>query len=435
MKIQSSSDNVKHSLDDKKITIYNCGPTVYNYVHIGNVRPLITFDVLYRYLLKIGKEVKFVHNITDVDDKIINQAAKDGITEKELADKYYQAYCDLFGMLNIKPLIMPRVSDHIQDIIDYVQKQVDAGAAYVVGGDVYFDVKAIPNYGCVSHQKIDELLDGVRKENDPKKKYPLDFALWKETNVGINWQSPWGKGRPGWHTECCVLINQMVGDHVTIHGGGVDLKFPHHENENAQNWALYKRGIADIWMHVGHINVDGAKMSKSLGNFILVKDIITEQNANGLRWFFYKTRYQHPINYTNAMLDESLGEINKIIASMSVAKTYLLANQQYWRDEKTALAKEFDEALGDDLNMPNAITELIAQVKLLNNAIRSKAWNNANALYNVIAEELNVLGIKWDKFAHEDNLETILSWKKAVDEKNYTKVDALRKELQDKNLL
>lgn len=434
MKILSSSDNLKHELSDKKVTIYNCGPTVYNYVHIGNVRPLITFDVLYRYLEKIGKDVTFVHNITDVDDKIINAAAKEKVTEKELSTRYYNAYVDLFKILNIKDLTMPKVSDHIQDIIDYVQKQVDNGSAYVADGDVYFDIQKLSNYGHVSHKNIDELLDGARKENKGNKKFPLDFALWKKTDVGIKWKSPWSEGRPGWHTECCVLINLLIGDHVTIHGGGVDLKFPHHENENAQNYALYKRDIADIWMHVGHVNVDGVKMAKSLGNFILVKDIVTKENANGLRWFFYKTKYQHPINFSKNMLEQANDEIKKLIASLSVAQTYLIANNNFAL-AKSNLSQKFDEALADDLNLPNAITEVLSQTKILNTAIRAKDWQKAKDVFNIVAEELNVLGIVWDKFNHKANLELIKQWKKAMDDKNYEVVDKTRKQLQEKGLL
>ncbi len=434
MKILSSSDNVKHELGDKKITIYNCGPTVYNYVHIGNVRPLITFDVLYRYLEKIGKQVTFVHNITDVDDKIINAAIKEKVTEKELSTRYYNAYIDLFKILNIKDLTMPKVSDHIQDIIDYVQKQIDNGSAYVADGDVYFDIQKLNNYGHVSHKNIDELLDGARKENKENKKFPLDFALWKKTDVGIKWKSPWSEGRPGWHTECCVLINLLIGDHVTIHGGGVDLKFPHHENENAQNYALYKRDIADIWMHVGHVNVDGVKMAKSLGNFILVKDIVTKDNANGLRWFFYKTKYQHPINFSKIMLEEANTEIKKIVASLSVAQTYLLANDKFAL-AKANLSEKFNESLADDLNLPNAITEVLSQIKMLNTNIRTKEWDKANELFNIIVEELNILGIVWDKFDHKSNLELIKKWKAAIDAKNYEVVDKTRKELQEKGLL
>lgn len=434
MKIYSSSTKKEYELKDQNITIYNCGPTVYNYVHIGNVRPLIIFDVLHRYLLKIGKNVKFVHNITDVDDKIIAAASKANITEKELSTKYLNAYLDLFDLLNIKKLIMPKVSDHIDDIIEYIKKLVANGAAYVANGDVYFDIQKIPNYGHVSHKNINELLDGARKENKENKKYPLDFALWKKTDIGINWDSPWSKGRPGWHTECCVLINMLIGDHVTIHGGGIDLKFPHHENENAQNFALFNKDIADIWMHIGHVNVDGAKMSKSLNNFILVKDIITNENANGLRWFFYRTKYQHPINYSTKMLQESNIEINKIIKTLAVAKTYLLANNKY-QTYVSKLNPKFAKALDNDLNLPIAISLILEEIKQLNINLRNNNWDNVNKLYFTIGDELNILGIKWDIFNHQKYQNLIDEWKKVINSKDYKKIDTIRSKLQKINLL
>ena len=434
MKIYSSSTQKQYELRDQMITIYNCGPTVYNYVHIGNVRPLIVFDVLHRYLLKIGKKVKFVHNITDVDDKIIAAAKKANISEKELSTKYLDAYLSLFDLLNIKKLIMPKVSDHIDDIIKYIQKLIAKNAAYVVDGDVYFDIQRISNYGHISHKNITELLNGSRKENKENKKYPLDFVLWKKTNVGINWNSPWSKGRPGWHTECCVLINMLIGEHVTIHGGGIDLKFPHHENENAQNFALFNKDIANIWMHIGHVNVDGAKMSKSLNNFILVKDIITKENANGLRWFFYRTKYEHPINYSTKLLEESNIEINKLIKTLAIAKTYLLANKKY-QICKSNLNDKFAKALDNDLNLPIAIREILEEVKQLNIGLRCKDWTNVNKIYSSMTEELRILGIKWDRFNHQKHQKLIIEWKKSIDIKDYKKIDETRTKLQKVNLL
>ncbi len=435
MKILSSNDNKKHELNNKTVTIYNCGPTVYNHVHIGNVRPLITFDVLYRYLEKTGKKVKYIHNITDVDDKIINAAIQSGVSEKTLANKYLSAYKNLFNVLNIKKVNMPKVSEHIDDIIKYIQKQIKNGSAYVSDGDVYFNIQKLNNYGHISHKNIDELLDGTRKTNKGNKRFPLDFALWKKTDVGIKWKSPWSQGRPGWHTECCVLINLLVGDHVTIHGGGVDLKFPHHENENAQNYALFKRDIADVWMHVGHVNVNGVKMAKSLGNYIFVKDIVTKDNANGLRWFFYKTRYQHPINFSKQLLEEANNEINRIVSSLAVAKTYLLVNKKFKLIKKASLNKDFSQALNDDLNLPNAITCVLSEVKELNLTIRTKDWNKANGVYNTITQELDILGIVWNKYKHKSNLKLISKWAKAVKEKKYDVADVTRKQLQARGLL
>lgn len=436
MRIYNSATQSLVELPEGKVTIYNCGPTVYNYVHIGNVRPLVIFDVLSRFLLRCGKDVYSIQNITDVDDKIIKAAAQAKVSEMELAGKYTNAYHDLFVLLNIKPMFMPRVSNHIGDIQQYIQKLINKGAAYVVDGDVYFDISKAKDYGHVSHQNINALLDGVRKENKGNKKNPLDFVLWKKTNVGIKWDSPWSQGRPGWHTECCVLINKYAGDHVTIHGGGVDLKFPHHENENAQNVAMTGRDIADIWMHVGHINVNGAKMSKSLNNFILVKDIINSSNAMGLRWFFYKAKYQQPVNFTKELLEQANQEVNNLIKNLNVTKTYLIANDSFEWIANANISRDFERELGEDLNIPNAITVIMNQLSQLNVLLRSSQFSEANLLYCVIAKELIVLGFP-ETYGnlHAEYISTIKAWKKAVINKDYAKADELRNILISKGLL
>ena len=265
MKIYDSLSN-KNIEVTEPITMYCCGPTVYNDVHVGNIRPIITFDVLNRYFLFFKKQVKFVHNITDIDDKIIKTAKQNNENELELSNRYYLRYVNILKLLNIDTnMIMPKVSENLNGLISYIQELINSKHAYVSNGDVYFDVKSIDNYGCVSHQKIDELISGVRIENSSNKKSNLDFALWKKTTEGINWDSPWSKGRPGWHSECSYFINKYFGKQVEIHGGGVDLKFPHHENENAQNLAISHLNIAKIWMHVGHININNKKMAKSEG--------------------------------------------------------------------------------------------------------------------------------------------------------------------------
>lgn len=435
MKIFNSCTNKMNDLTNlKQISIYNCGPTVYNYIHIGNARPLVIFDVLHRYLLEIGKEVKYIQNITDVDDKIINAAAQQNVPEHDLTVKYIKAYKDVFTLLNVKEVMMPKVSEHILDIIAYIQKLIDAKVAYVVEGDVYFDVSCIKDYGHISHQNIDELLDGVRKENKSIKKSPLDFALWKKTDVGLNWQSPWSVGRPGWHTECCVLINKYIGECATIHGGGVDLKFPHHENENAQNEALFKKDIAETWMHVGHVNVNGVKMAKSLGNFILVNDLVNKDNANGLRWFFYQAKYEQPINYTKELFEKAVKEINNLLYNYSIAKTHLIANGQY-KPYRNPLGKNFSAALEDDLNLPNAITAVMNDIKELNKVIREKNFEKANDWINSIAHELDILGINYSHLKHDDNVHLILEWKEASDAKDYAKADEIRKQLVELKLL
>lgn len=435
MKLLNSSTNQLVGIDLKnKVSIYNCGPTVYNHIHIGNARPLIVFDVLYRFLMSQKAPVYYVQNITDVDDKIIKAAAEEGIDELELSKRYTQAYLDLFKLLNARTLINPLVSDHIGLIQDYIKSLIDKGAAYVADGDVYFDVSKVPNYGHISHQKPDELLEGVRKENKANKKNPLDFVLWKKTTEGINWPSPWSDGRPGWHTECCVLINKYFGDHVTIHGGGVDLKFPHHENENAQNQALFGRDIADVWMHVGHITVDGAKMAKSTGNFIFVKDIINKSNANGLRWFFYQAKYEQPVNFSKEALDAATKEVNGVIKALMVAKTYNIANDVYFK-EIVPLDPKFAEFLSDDLNLPNAITVVLEQTKQLNKLVREANYGAANKLCCVLSREFEVLGLTYEVLDHQSNIQLIKNWKSAVDKKDFNTADKLRAELIEKGLL
>ncbi|XQP55062.1 MAG: cysteine--tRNA ligase [Mycoplasmoidaceae bacterium] len=434
MKLLNSSTGELVDIADQRVTIYNCGPTVYNYVHIGNVRPLVIFDVLHRFLLNQHKEIVYIQNITDVDDKIIKAAAEEGISEKELTSRYTQAYLDIFQLLNIRQVLMPNVSEHMDEIIAYISSLIERDAAYVVDGDVYFDVSKIRDYGHISHQNPANLMNGVRKENMANKRSPLDFALWKKTSEGVNWDSPWSKGRPGWHTECCVLINKYAGDHVTIHGGGVDLKFPHHENENAQNVATYGRDIADVWMHVGHINVEGAKMSKSLHNFILVKDLVNVDNANGLRWFFYKAKYQQPVNFSKELLEEANAEVKSVIKALSVAKTYNIANNMFF-SEAAQLDPVFAAALSDDLNLPNAITALQEQTRILNTYIRDKKFFESNKLCNVIAKEFEILGIKFESEKHLKSIDEIKRWKEAVDSKNYTEADELRRLLTEKGLL
>lgn len=435
--ITNSINKKKIKLNQKKITIYNCGPTVYNHIHIGNLRPLITFDILYRYLLKQNKQVLYVHNLTDIDDKIIDVAKKNKTTEKKITKKYIHAYLKIFKDLNIKKMLTPKVSDYINDIIKYIQKLITIGIAYNVNGNIYFSIKKIKNYGTISHKNIKQLLDGVRITNKSEKKFPLDFTLWKKTNVGLNWKNPFSckRGRPGWHSECCVLINKLIGQQTTIHGGGVDLKFPHHENENAQNQGLFKKDLAQIWMHVGHVNVDGKKMAKSLNNYVLVKDILTKQNANGIRWFFYKTKYENPINYSKNNLINAINEINKITKNLSMVKTILLAHNKFKNLKQKNLSHVFCQALDDDLNLPNAIMVIFDDFKKINIFLRQKKYLETLKIYWKIINELDILGITMKNYDHVNNLDLIHQWKKMSSLKNFSQADLLRKKLIKKNLL
>ena len=265
-------------IKENEVSIYVCGPTVYNHAHIGNARPVIVFDVLTKFLRYIGYKVTHMSNFTDVDDKIINQAIKENCSEKEITDKYSKAYLDLLDNLNVsKPNITPRVTETMDQIIAFIKDLVDQGYAYEVNGNVYFRVSKIEDYGKLANINKEELEVGARIEENKEKENPMDFALWKNTDIGIKWDSPFGKGRPGWHTECVVMINDNYPSHlIDIHGGGNDLKFPHHVNEIAQSKALYNTDIANYWLHNAMVNIDGEKMSKSLNNFKLAKDLIEQ---------------------------------------------------------------------------------------------------------------------------------------------------------------
>lgn len=434
MKLYDSLSNKKIEVVEP-ITMYCCGPTVYNDVHVGNIRPIITFDVLNRLSSWLKKEVTFVHNITDIDDKIINAAKSQNVNELEFSNKYYLEYVNILETLNIKKMIMPKVSENMQDLIAYIQKLVDSKHAYVSDGDVYFDVTSIKDYGCLSKQNLDQLKSGVRKELSKNKKNEFDFALWKQTSEGINWDSPWSKGRPGWHTECACLINKFFGKQVEIHGGGIDLKFPHHENENAQNIAISNVNIAKIWMHVGHIRVNNEKMAKSLGNFILVKDLLKEYEPNIIRWFMYQTQYENPINFSKDFFIQLKDEfvkliktINQTIIDLSIKEIKIELNQKEINDQ-------FISALEDDLNFPNAIKAIWSDVKSLRTYFSKKEFSQVNKLISSIYNELDILGLKYQSILTKENLELISRWKKAIESKQYKTADKIRQQFKDKGII
>lgn len=439
MKIKNSSTDKDYLINQDRVTIYNCGPTVYNDVHIGNIRPVITFDVLVNLLKYLNKKVFYVHNITDIDDKIINKSIQEKRNELELSNYYYEEYLKILRSLNIKSInLMPKVSDNIPGIINFVDDLIKTNHAYVENGDVYFSINSISGYGSVSHQNIDNLLAGVRKEKDDKKHYPLDFVLWKKTKVGINWPTKWNNhGRPGWHTECVYLINKYIGKQVDIHGGGMDLKFPHHENENAQNIALNNIDLAKCWMHMGHINVNGEKMSKSLGNFVLAKDILKIHNANTIRWFFYQAQYQAPLNFSYEVLTTSKNDLLKIKKSINLG----LINY-YWNTSKSnivfykELPKTFLKALEDNLNLPNAIKEVWLYSKLLSSNIKEKNNNELIKNLSYLVNMLCILGITFDNILNDSKLLKQFSmWKEAINKKDYQMADNIRKNLQIQQII
>lgn len=424
------------NVDEQEVSIYNCGPTVYNHIHIGNARPLVTFDVLVRLLLHLKRDVKYVLNITDIDDKIINEAKKENKPELELSNYYADQYFLIKEKLNTLPMINPKVSDNIQGIIDYINDLVEKKVGYFgEDGDVYFDVSAFKDYGCISNQNPQDLISGARVEADLNKKHANDFVLWKKTVEGIQWDSPWFKGRPGWHTECAYLIHKLIGNQATIHGGGMDLKFPHHENENAQNECLYGCSLAKIWMHVGMINIANEKMSKSLNNFILVKDILNKYSYQALRWFFYQAGFASPLNYSDEIMSQMEDEIAKFKQSINQAKNLLILSNESIEFADEIIDENVVNFLSDNLNLINAVTELYAINKKLNLAIREKDIAKVKVLLNTVVNTLKLMGIEFENIHDEQTISLLREWDKYQQEKNYTKADEVRSLLAKKGVL
>lgn len=421
-------------INEGKVTMYVCGPTVYNYVHIGNMRPVITFDMVYKYLKYLGYDVKYASNYTDINPKITKAAETLGMTEREVADKFIKAYEEDLKNYNCSNIdYRPRVINYLDDIFNFISKLIEKDYAYVVDGDVYFRVSKIKDYGILSNQSIEELISGSRVDIDEKKENPLDFALWRKTTEGETFTSPWGEGIPGWHTECVVMINKLFGDKIDIHAGGVDLKFPHHENEIAQSIALNDNYIANYWMHNGHININNVKMSKSLNNFILAKDFIKEHSANVIKLAFLSTNYRQPLNLTDKVFEEALVIDNKIKTVLKSANNELnIKDIHNIKEEKDST---FEEYMNDDFNTPNVITLLLSLVKDLNQEIRNKG-ENILTLTNKILTITNILGLSYPmpEFTKEQK-ETYNSWIKAREDKDFALADTLREELIKENIL
>lgn len=427
---------------DGEVSIYVCGPTVYNYVHIGNTRPMIVFDVLRRTFEYLGYKVTFVSNFTDVDDKIIKAAKQEGISEKELTDKYIKAYEDVRRDLNLLfPTYAPRVTNTMEAIISFIDDLVKTGYAYEVDGDVYFRVSKIEEYGQLSGIKIEDLVAGAseRVDENNKKEESTDFALWKKTDEGIRFDSPWSKGRPGWHTECVVMINDIFEDgKIDIHGGGQDLKFPHHENEIAQSMACHHHPIAHTWMHNQMINIDNQKMSKSLGNVIWAKDMINDLGCNVYKWFMLSSHYRNPLNLTDAVLNNVKKEVAKVDNVVKTVSLYLqvsgLDGNEYCKETVDVMV----DALEDDLNTSLALTQILNQVKVLNQLMRVKEKDDESILmnYNTLMKMVTVMGFVYQPHQLSlDELELYKKWLEAKEVKNFDIADKLRNELISKGIL
>ena len=428
-------------IKEGEVSMYVCGPTVYNHAHIGNARPIVVFDTLRRTFEALGYKVKFVSNFTDVDDKIINKAIEEGVNEKVIAERYIDAYNDVRKSLNVIPLdVTPRVTETMDDIIEFIDKMVKNGSAYEVNGDVYFNVEADPKYGELSHQKLEDLNAGARVEENDQKKNPQDFALWKKTEKGIKWDSPWGEGRPGWHTECVVMIGKEFNHSlIDIHGGGKDLKFPHHENEMAQSECVNAHHLANYWIHNGMLETKGGKMSKSLGNTQWAKDVIAEHGANLVRWFLLSGKYRDSLIYDDQTFEAAKTELNKIITVLKqVDVKTSLNNITLTNDINEEKYQEFINQMADDLNTPNAYMVIFDTVKLLNQSLRVREINYVDVAknYNAIKKMLEVLGIFIDKVVLTDEDKDIYSkWNEAKSNKDFETADKYRNVLMEKGIL
>lgn len=445
MKLFNTLTNKKEDfkpLREGEVSIYVCGPTVYNYVHIGNTRPMIVFDVLRRTFEYLGYKVTFVSNFTDVDDKIIKAAKEEGITEKELTDKYIKAYEDVRRDLNLLlPTYAPRVTNTMDAIINFIDGLVKAGYAYEVDGDVYFRVSKIKEYGQLSGIKIEDLVAGAsdRVDENDKKEESTDFALWKKTDEGIQFDSPWSKGRPGWHTECVVMINDIFEDgKIDIHGGGQDLKFPHHENEIAQSMACHHHPIAHTWMHNQMINIDNQKMSKSLGNVIWAKDMIAKLGCNVYKWLMLSSHYRNPLNLTDEVVATVKKEVAKVDNVIKTVSLYLQVNHVAKGEVNKQIVDDMVSALEDDLNTSLALTKILNQVKVLNQLFRQKDKDDQaiSEAYQTLLAMVNVIGFVYEpRQLSDDELELYQSWNDAKAKKDFQTADKIRDELIDKGII
>lgn len=434
-------------LEEGKVKMYVCGPTVYNYIHIGNARPPIVFDTVRRYFEYRGYDIQYVSNFTDVDDKLIRAANQLGEDVPAIADRFIQAYFEDVTALGCKKAdIHPRVMDNMDIIIEFISKLIEKGFAYESEGDVYYRTRKFEEYGKLSHQSIDDLQVGARIEVGEKKQDDLDFALWKAAKEGeIYWESPWGIGRPGWHIECSAMAKKYLGETIDIHAGGQDLTFPHHENEIAQSEALSGKTFARYWMHNGYINIDNEKMSKSLGNFVLVHDIIKKHNPQVLRFFMLSVHYRNPINYSEELLESTKAAFERLTTSYQnlqhrkESSTNLTNNNQEWLEKIDALQNEFIKAMDDDFNTAKAISVLFDQSKLANYYLLEK--NTAVEVIDKFTQQFNelfnVLGLTLDTTELLDEEIDALIEKRiqARKDRNFQLSDQIRDQLKEMNII
>ena len=451
MKIYNSQTRRKEEfvpIEPGKARIYSCGPTVYNYFHIGNARPFIMFDILRRYLEYRGYEVTFVQNFTDIDDKMIKRANEEGITVEQLGDRFIEEYFKDADALGIRrATVHPRATRHIGDIIGLIRKLEKKGLAYEVNGDVYFDTQAYPDYGRLSGQNLEDLEAGARIDVDDSKRHPMDFALWKAQKPGEPaWKSPWGMGRPGWHIECSAMSMKYLGETIDIHCGGKDLLFPHHENEVAQSEGATGKPFAHYWMHNGHINVDNQKMSKSLGNFFTVRDISKEYDLEAVRMFMVSAHYRSPVNFSKEMIEQARSALERMYTARD-NWLFLLdhAPERELNADETALmerarnaVERFDEAMDDDLNTADAVGVIFELIKDGNTSLNADSARAAiKGMLDTLKELTGVLGImSRESDAVPDDIKALVEQRvQARAAKNWAESDRLRDLITDRGFV
>ncbi|HBF9210044.1 TPA: cysteine--tRNA ligase [Clostridioides difficile] len=446
MKVYNTLTRTKEEfvpLEEGKVKMYVCGPTVYNYIHIGNARPFIIFDTLRRYLEYRGYDVTYVQNFTDVDDKIINRSHEEGISPEEVAAKYIKEYfvdCDGLGIK--RATVHPQVTDNIQQIIEFIKELEDKGYAYAVNGDVYFDTNKFEGYGKLSGQKQEDLEAGARIEVNDQKRHPMDFVLWKAKKEGEpGWDSPWGEGRPGWHIECSVMSKRYLGETIDIHAGGQDLTFPHHENEIAQSEARSGKIFSKYWMHNGYININDEKMSKSKGNFFTVRDISKLYDLEIVRFFMLSAHYRNPVNFSDEMLNQAKAGLERLYNTKEKLE-FTLSNlvESPLTEKEVELVKELDDfrqkfidAMDDDVNTADAVSVIFELAKLINsNVDENSSLEFAKKCldeFNELTGVLNIVNKKKDTVLDKDIEELIQKRTDAKKNKEFQLADDIRQQL------
>lgn len=435
------------TLEKMKAKIYVCGPTVYNFIHIGNARPIVIFDTLRRYLLYRGYDVTFVSNFTDVDDKIIQKAAEEGVSCDVITERYIKAYEEDCKGLNImdEHTIHPRATEYIQEMIDFVKGLEEKKAAYEINGNVYFDVDRAKDYGNLSKKNIENLISGARVDRNEEKHNPLDFVLWKKRKVAEEpaWDSPWGAGRPGWHIECSAMAKALLGDRIDLHAGGEDLQFPHHENEIAQSETLNEEPFAKYWMHNGMINVDNRKMSKSLGNFFLVREVAEHYDREVIRLWILSAHYRNPINFTEEVMEQTKNSLERLYTAQEYMKRLMAAAAQKGEVSETVTTalevfrSDFIQSMDDDLNTAQAVSVIFELVRFINSSINEESnREDVEAALSMFKELTGVLGLIRDEEKETDQeIDDLIEQRNlARKNKDFQRADQIRDQLKERGV-